>query len=139
MDLKDHMREAGEAVPAKVICEQNGCSKGCGIVEYATEEEAKKAIETLIHSELKGRTIFVREDQETSLSGGGPHAEGGKGSQSTSVYAWNLSYETTWQDLKDHMRKAGNVDQATILTEERFVNCKTTTYRDAPCTFERIK
>jgi RNA recognition motif-containing protein len=111
-DLKDHMREAGEVLHAEVITEANGRSKGCGIVEYATEDEALEAISTLTDTELKGRMIFVREDRET-----GATFHGGAGNHSgTSVYVWNLSYETTWQELKDHARLAGNVDQATILT-----------------------
>ena len=31
-------------------------------------------------------------------------------SSSCSVFVGNLRYETRWQELKDHMRKAGNVD-----------------------------
>jgi RNA recognition motif-containing protein len=116
-DLKDHMREAGEVLHAEVITEHNGRSKGCGIVEFATEDAAKEAITTLTDTELNGRMIFVREDRETaSAAAGSPQAAGGR-NQSTSVYVWNLSYETSWQDLKDHMRKAGNVDQASILTD----------------------
>mmetsp|Transcript_21290 Transcript_21290/g.50345 ORF Transcript_21290/g.50345 Transcript_21290/m.50345 type:complete len:510 (+) Transcript_21290:864-2393(+) len=125
-DLKDHMKSAGEVVRADVICEHNGRSKGCGIVEFETEEGAQKAIETLTHTELRGRMIFVREDREGSGSEGkGGHAPrriGAYGSNpnqtsnNNSVYVWNLSYDVSWQDLKDHMRKAGNVDQATILT-----------------------
>ena len=111
-DLKDHMRQAGEVLHAEVITEASGRSKGCGIVEYATEDEAQEAIGTLTDTELKGRMIFVREDRETGAS-----FHGGSGKLSgTSVYVWNLAYETTWQELKDHMRLAGNVDQATILT-----------------------
>mmetsp|Transcript_25769 Transcript_25769/g.60412 ORF Transcript_25769/g.60412 Transcript_25769/m.60412 type:complete len:482 (+) Transcript_25769:186-1631(+) len=124
-ELKDHMRSAGDVVRADVICEHNGRSKGCGIVEFETEEGAQNAIETLTHTELRGRTIFVREDRE------GPGSEGKGGHRprnfgaygmnqnqtgNNSVYVWNLSYDVSWQDLKDHMRKAGNVDQATILT-----------------------
>lgn len=134
-DLKDHMREAGEVVHAEVIREHTGRSKGCGIVEFASEEDAQNAITTLTDTELKGRMIFVREDREignqavggsvasgaTSGGGGGGGASGAsgggsRGHQNTSVYVWNLAPETSWQDLKDHMRKAGNVDSATILT-----------------------
>lgn len=35
-----------------------------------------------------------------------------------SVYVGNLAYETSWQDLKDHMRAAGNVDKADILKSD---------------------
>jgi len=127
-ELKDHMRTAGEVVRSDVICEHNGRSKGCGIVEFETEEGAQQAIATLTHTELKGRTIFVREDREGSGSEGkgghNPRSVGANGAYSAnpnqtsncSVYVWNLSYDVSWQDLKDHMRKAGNVDQATILT-----------------------
>lgn len=135
-ELKDHMRQSGEVVHAEVICEHNGRSKGCGIVEYATEEAVKAAIETLTHTDLKGRTIFVREDREISSSGttgghGSSSSDAGGRSQNTSVYVWNLSYDTSWQELKDHMRKAGNVDQATLLTdpEGKSIGCGIVVYQ----------
>jgi len=123
-DLKDHMRSAGDVSFAEVMQEPGGRSKGCGVVEYKTPEEAKEAIDTLNDTDLKGRNIFVREDRETSGGGGrGGGAAGGGGyhgggASSTSVYVGNLAYETSWQDLKDHMRQAGNVDQANILQKE---------------------
>jgi RNA recognition motif-containing protein len=133
-DLKDHMRQAGDVVHAEVICEQSGRSKGCGIVEFATDEEAKEAIRAFTDTELKGRMIFVREDRESASAGaaGGQHAGGGH-VQNTSVYVWNLANETNWQELKDHMRKAGNVDQATILTdpEGQSIGCGVVVYQRA--------
>lgn len=33
----------------------------------------------------------------------------------TRVYVGNLSWETEWQDLKDHMRQAGEVRLATVV------------------------
>mmetsp|Transcript_19868 Transcript_19868/g.25065 ORF Transcript_19868/g.25065 Transcript_19868/m.25065 type:complete len:501 (-) Transcript_19868:1552-3054(-) len=127
-DLKDHMRTAGDVSFAEVMQEPGGRSKGCGVVEYKTPEEAKEAIDSLNDTELKGRMIFVREDRETSGGGGGRTGSAGGGggggggyhggASSTSVYVGNLAYETSWQDLKDHMRQAGNVDQANILQGE---------------------
>ena len=35
--------------------------QGCGIVEYATKEEAQNAINTLSNRNLMGRLIYVRE------------------------------------------------------------------------------
>ena len=99
-DLKDHMRDAGEVSFAEVMMEGQGRSKGCGIVEFETVEGAEAAITTMTDTELNGRAIFVREDREVN-----------KGRSSASVYVGNLSYETSWQDLKDHMRAAGNVDK----------------------------
>lgn len=81
--------------------EHDGRSKGCGIVEFSTNEEAQEAIKNLTDTELKGRMIFVREDRETSSGGGGFGGRGGGGGGGCSVYVGNLSYETSWQDLKD--------------------------------------
>lgn len=41
--------------------------QGCGIVEFESPEEAAAAIQTLNHTELDGRQIFVREDREVGL------------------------------------------------------------------------
>lgn len=119
-DLKDHMRTAGDVVHAEIMAMHDGRSKGCGIVEFATPEGASAAIEQLNDSELRGRLIFVREDRERGGGGGGGFASGGahhggaRGNNNygnLSVFVGNLAYETSWQDLKDHMRAAGNIDK----------------------------
>ncbi len=38
---------------------------------------------------------------------------------SNKVVVKNMSYETTWKSLKDHMRKAGEVLRADILHDEK--------------------
>ena len=54
--------EAGTVESARVITERDtGRSKGFGFVEMATEEEAKKAIDTLNGKEIEGRAITVNE------------------------------------------------------------------------------
>ncbi|CAM9872104.1 unnamed protein product [Discosporangium mesarthrocarpum] len=77
-DLKDHMRTlGGDVVRADVMTDQDGRSRGCGIVEFANADQASQAIEQLNNSELKGRMIFVREDRESGTPGishGGQHA-----------------------------------------------------------------
>jgi len=143
-DLKDHMRSAGDVSFAEVMQEPGGRSKGCGVVEFKSSEEAKEAIDSLNDTELKGRMIFVREDRETGGGGGGGGRGGnfggggggghyGGGSNSTSVYVGNLAYETSWQDLKDHMRQAGNVDQANVLQSDdgRSKGCGIVIYQNA--------
>ena len=66
-DLKDHMKQAGEVIYCDIIPEPDNASfsKGCGLVEFSSAEEAETAIETLTDTDLKGRSIFVREDRET--------------------------------------------------------------------------
>lgn len=63
-DLKDKFRECGTVVYANVIRDEGGRSKGWGIVEFETPEEAVAAINALNGTELGGRTILVREDRE---------------------------------------------------------------------------
>lgn len=64
-DLKDKFREIGNVVYANVMRDDDaGRSKGWGIVEYETPEEAVTAIQQLNGSDLGGRRILVREDRE---------------------------------------------------------------------------
>mmetsp|Transcript_19224 Transcript_19224/g.41652 ORF Transcript_19224/g.41652 Transcript_19224/m.41652 type:complete len:556 (+) Transcript_19224:159-1826(+) len=126
-DLKEHMAAAGAVLRADVLTGYDGRSKGCGIVEYETVEEANAAVETLNNTELMGRQIFVREDREKKSApshsgggggggGGGAETSGSGGEGSKSIYVGNLAYEVAWQDLKDHMRTAGDVVYAEVMT-----------------------
>ncbi|KAK9811555.1 hypothetical protein WJX72_005817 [[Myrmecia] bisecta] len=63
-DLKDTFRDCGEVVYANVMRDDGGRSKGWGIVEFESPEEAVKAVNTFNGSELAGRKILVREDRE---------------------------------------------------------------------------
>jgi len=61
-DLKNQFSTFGNVVSATVIRYQDtGRSKGFGFVEMATEEEAKKAIETMNGQDFKGRKMVVSE------------------------------------------------------------------------------
>ena len=148
-ELKDHITACGlDVVRADVIMGNDGRSRGCGIVELATIEEATSAIGGRLHdTELMGRKIFVREDREDGVVSGTNNgnrnnntnnnnsnmnkraaavgsSRGGRGGGGgtapvvlgRSVYVGNLSYETAWQDLKDHMRSAGDVLHAEVMT-----------------------
>lgn len=132
-DLKDHFKSVGKVVYSGVMEEKPGWSKGCGIIEFETPEEAAKAIKVLHDTELRGRPIFVREDREDkearppSWKGSGKSGDSASysdrstrerfHSESRRVYVGNLSYRTSWQDLKDHFRKAGNVVYTGIMEE----------------------
>lgn len=60
--LKELFSQAGTVVSASVITDKmSGRSKGFGFVEMSSDEEAKKAIETLNGKELDGRNIVVDE------------------------------------------------------------------------------
>ncbi|GAB7347456.1 hypothetical protein MBLNU459_g4372t1 [Dothideomycetes sp. NU459] len=136
--LKDFMRQAGEVLFADVLLLPNGMSKGCGIVEYQTRDQAQNAVNTLSNQNLMGRLVYVREDREAEprfTSGGasgrggfggearggfgggygggmgmsgGMAAGGGGGGGGRQIYVSNLPYTVGWQDLKDLFRQAAH-------------------------------
>ncbi|KAL7426228.1 hypothetical protein ACHAXM_000377 [Skeletonema potamos] len=105
-ELNDHMNSAGEVTRADILQAPDGRSKGCGIVEFATSEEAANAVAILHQSELMGRRIFVRGDR-----GGEMAAD----ARSKRVYVGNLAYWVAWQDLEHHMRYAGDVRYTKVM------------------------
>ncbi|KAI9328836.1 hypothetical protein BDR26DRAFT_808192, partial [Obelidium mucronatum] len=126
-DLKDHFRKAGEVVFADVLTMPGGRSKGCGVVEFSTPDEADRAIRELNDTSLMGRQVFVREDREPDVkfagSRAGPSGGGGGGGYSgprggepnpSAVFITNLPYIIAWQDMKDLFRQAGNVTRADV-------------------------
>jgi len=133
--LKDHMRVAGNVTYADIIADNSGNSRGCGIVEYETSEEAASAIKKLNDTKLDGRLIFVREDREEGNSKGGnnsrrsnnkPNSDnynnsnnnnyGNKDLAGRKLFIGNLPFTTTWQDLKDEFRVCGDIVRADILS-----------------------
>jgi len=61
-DLKVHFGTVGTVISAVVIkFRDTGKSKGFGFVEMTTEEEAKKAIDTLNGQDYNGRKLVISE------------------------------------------------------------------------------
>ncbi|KAI0726535.1 RNA-binding domain-containing protein [Fomitopsis betulina] len=140
-DLMEFMRGAGEVLFAEVLITPTGVSKGCGIVEFASQEDAQRSIRELSEQLLLGRPVFIREDRENesrfgatpvpgkigmAMAGQGLHAAppprpashnyfGGQGSNpGNQLYVGNLPYQAGWQDLKDLFRSSGNIVRADI-------------------------
>ncbi len=62
-DLRQHMETAGVVLSARIAVNvSNGRSKGYGIVEMSSQQEALTVIQALNNSELKGRRIQVRKE-----------------------------------------------------------------------------
>lgn len=134
-DLKDYFGTVGTVRYADILREggPGSRSKGCGIVEYDTAEEAAKAIQELNNTEIGGRNIFVREDREDfelrNADGGGsgrppafkraraPTSRAGAVAVGRRVWVGNLDPSTTWQQLKDHFKQAGQVLHADIMVD----------------------
>ncbi|PIL23178.1 hypothetical protein GSI_14487 [Ganoderma sinense ZZ0214-1] len=139
-DLMEFMRGAGEVLFAEVLITPTGISKGCGIVEFASQEDAQRSIRELSEQLLLGRPVFIREDRENesrfgatpvpgkigmAMAGQGLHAAppprppshnyfGQQNNPGNQLYVGNLPYQAGWQDLKDLFRSAGNIIRADI-------------------------
>ncbi|CAN0479250.1 unnamed protein product [Ectocarpus sp. 12 AP-2014] len=107
------MKNAGSVIRADVFVGPDGRSKGLGTVEFSKPYEARNAVSQLSETELMGRPIQVREERGDA----GNHGRGVGGAAGAKVYVGNLSWECQWQDLKDHMRAAGNVKFVDLFQE----------------------
>lgn len=69
--LGEKFSSAGTVVSANVISDRmSGRSKGFGFVEMGSEEEAKKAVESLNGSDFDGRPMVVNEARPREDRGG---------------------------------------------------------------------
>lgn len=72
--LREFFSRAGTVTGAKIMTESaGGKSRGFGFVEFATEEDAKRAIADLNGSNWDGRIIKVSEDRGGNAGGGGQY------------------------------------------------------------------
>tara|TARA_B100000683_G_scaffold178205_1_gene171712 strand:- start:417 stop:806 length:390 start_codon:yes stop_codon:yes gene_type:complete len=78
-DLREFFAEAGEITDAVVLHDRDtGRSRGFGFVTYATDEEAKAAVEKFNEADFMGRKLTVNEArQREDRSGGGGGVGGG--------------------------------------------------------------
>ena len=80
--LQEMFSPHGSVTSAKIITDRyTGQSRGFGLVEMATSEEAQKAIAALNGTQMDGRSITVNEarPQEKRAGGGGGGYGGGGG------------------------------------------------------------
>lgn len=121
-DLKDYFKSAGFSVKkADIIEDHSGRSKGCGLVEFHSQTDADEAIERLNQSDLMGRQIFIRHDKGDSTNDSDAPVKYGDSGEvyGCKLYVGNLSFETTWQSLKDHFKSnGGNVNRADVTVNE---------------------
>ena len=91
MELKDHFKNSGGNVVYASISIDTATkkSKGCGIVQYETSDEATEARNIMGNFPLKGSKLFVREDYQEKRSTG----------KYTSV--WKLGLRKTPRSVED--------------------------------------
>lgn len=75
-DLQDYFSQAGVVTSVNLMLDKvTGKSRGFAFVEFATPEEANKAVEEFHNKEFQGRTLTVnvakpREERPARWSGG---------------------------------------------------------------------
>ncbi|ODV63977.1 RNA-binding domain-containing protein [Ascoidea rubescens DSM 1968] len=139
--LKDLFREIGDIIRADVAEDYRGRSKGYGTVSFATKEESDRAIEKFNGREVEGRQLDVRaskfnppdesndEDGERDFGRRSssrsqsskpkdeddfPEGIRGLGEKSNTIFASNLPWSTSDDDLYDLFETVGVVDKAKI-------------------------
>lgn len=134
--LKDLMRKAGEVVRADVRTDNWGKSRGFGTVVFSTEEEATRAVEEFQGFEIEGRKLDTRPgrvySQERNSSAEGASSTSnqsadithenteftenvtGDGEKSNTIYASNLPWVTSVDDLYELFETIGRVTKAEI-------------------------
>jgi len=152
-DLKDHIKEAGfEPGYVDVIRDKKTrLSKGFGLANFSNSKDALACIAKLNNSDIDGRSIYVKLDRPPpakrkpgvginrktmgSKQEGGGRTEGEqlKAPKATSdrVFVGNLAWSVTWSALVNHMKKAGEVVYAEILTgvRDRSMGCALVAYK----------
>lgn len=127
--LKDHFKPAGNVEFASVLENPNKTSKGCGMVNFTSNEEARKAVALFHESNLDGRQITVKLDVDGKFKERPPPrsqfpAEAQQQEECfftllpehiSRVFVGNLSYNTNWQSLKDHFAQTGEIEFASVL------------------------
>jgi RNA recognition motif-containing protein len=57
------MKSVGHVSHADIMLDQNGRSKGCGIVVFANAGDASRAIDELNGASFEGRNVLCRMDK----------------------------------------------------------------------------
>ena len=111
--LKEMFQKKCKGVEKADIMEgPNGRKKGFGMVKFATEKDAEAAISKMRGFKFEGREIEVRFNKKVGES----EAKKVDGNTNgTQLYVGNLSFEVTWQELKDFFRKCGKVEDAQVI------------------------
>lgn len=112
-DLKDYFRQCGTVDHVEIMESRDGkYKKGYALVSFKNPNDASKAIHRFHAIEFQGRRLEVRWDREAkSSAGSGGDCGGGSDTQ---LFVGNLSFECSWQDLKDHFKKCGKVERVEI-------------------------
>lgn len=89
--------------------------RGWGIVTFATHRDGADAISRLDGMVFNDRKLEARWDRDSSGGKEERHnSSSSRSSSSNQLYVGNLSYDCTWQDLKDAFKRFGTVSHAEV-------------------------
>jgi len=122
-DLRNLFSRFGRIPNIDIAQTQNGKSKGFGLVEFAFEKDAQKALNQMDGSTFQGRPLKIKWDRDTK---GGKkedtsmqdNNEEDDGLPNTTIFVGNLDWECRWQDLKDLCKTFGQVEHVEIAQHE---------------------
>ena len=111
-DLKDFVqRKCGRVEHVDIP------KRGWGLVTFGTHREGKAAIADLDRALFENRSLEVRWDRDNSRDRDNSNSNRRNSSSSNSskqLYVGNLSYDCTWQNLKDAFKRFGPVSHAEV-------------------------
>jgi RNA recognition motif-containing protein len=120
-DLKQFFSAAGTIKKLDLFVDEQGKSRGCGIIHYSTRSEATKAVGMFHHTELCNRTITVKEDETFYLQQHKP----------VQISIKQMPVTVTWQQLKDVCREIGNVIRADVQVQPDGTSSGTVLYENS--------
>ena len=103
-ELHQLFSKAGTIQKLDLFLDEQGKSRGCGIIHYSTRDEALAAIKLFHLTELCNRKITVKEDETFYLQLQRP----------AQMVIKKMPLTVTWQQLKDVCREIGNVIRADV-------------------------
>lgn len=107
-ELKDVCAPFGRVLRADIDLLPDGRSQGCGVVVYASRQEAERCVRGLNGQTLEGRVLSARcaESANPNL--------GGSTNQETRIFISNLPFRAQWQELKDLCAPFASIVRADI-------------------------
>jgi len=104
---------------------------GFAFLEYEEFEDARYAVKKMNGYEMDGREWLVEfsRDKKTAAKGSGVKG-GGVRDKRNCLKVTGLASRTSWRELKDWARGAGNIEYADVWVDDRGENCGVIKYAD---------
>ncbi|KAL6746037.1 hypothetical protein V8C86DRAFT_1600771 [Haematococcus lacustris] len=125
-ELATLMAEFGETSSCVIVKDDEGNSKGFGLVNYKETEAAAKAAEALQGKEFKGKYLYVGRAQKETLRSAVLRARFDEvrrkrelESANMNLYVRNLADEVDDKQLREEFASCGNINSAKVMLDDR--------------------